>query len=47
MAKINAYRRLDVGNSEWNMYGNSEAMWLKLEAKYLFLSGAGMRTTLR
>jgi len=46
MAKTNAYRLLDVGKSEWKIYGFPEVMWLEPEAEYSVLSSAGMRGTL-
>jgi hypothetical protein len=46
MAKTNAYRLLDVGKSEWKIYGVSEVMWLELEAEFSIPSSAGMRGTL-
>jgi hypothetical protein len=46
MAKTNAYRLLDVGKSEWKIYGVSEVMWLELESEYSVLSSVGMRGTL-
>jgi hypothetical protein len=46
MPKTKAYRHLDVGKSEWKIYGVSEVMWLELEAEYSVLSSTGMRETL-
>jgi len=46
MAKTIAYRLLDLGKSEWKIYGVPEVMWLEFEAEFSIISSAEMRGTL-